>query len=57
MSHTDIDDYVPSPRSTDPADIIAEKDIAIRWLLDQIDQAATVIQDRERTITELYQQL
>ena len=53
MSYKGIDDYIPSPRSTDPADIIEEKNIAIHWLREQLDQADAVIRDRERVISQL----
>lgn len=38
--------YFPTPRTTDPQAIIREKNIAIRWLLQQLAE-------REAEVTEL----
>jgi hypothetical protein len=45
---------------TEPVDLqatIREKDIAIRFLLSELERADATIQDRERTISELQQEL
>jgi hypothetical protein len=56
-TYTDVCDYRPSPRSTDPRDIIQEKDIAIRWLKGQLDLREAEIQEREQFIGQLLQEL
>lgn len=53
MSFIDVCNYQPSPRSTDSTDIICEKDIAIRWLIRELDEANETLARRERMIGQL----
>jgi hypothetical protein len=55
--YTALEDYVATPRSTDPATLLRERSIAIRWLLSQLDAADDVIADREKQINDLYVEL
>jgi hypothetical protein len=50
-------DYLPSPRSADPAELLAERDIAVYWLLGQLAKRDIELADRERQISELYIEL
>jgi hypothetical protein len=48
---------IPVTTPTDLQATIRDKDIAIRFLLSELDQAEATIQDRERRISELEQEL
>jgi hypothetical protein len=47
-------DYVASPRSTDPADLLREAQIRVRHLKALLEHSDHEIGARERTIQELY---
>ena len=49
----DVDNYIPSPRTTHPAELLAEKNLAIAWLLGQLAAADAEILAREAMISEL----
>lgn len=53
-TYVDVDAYEPTPRSSDPAETIADLVLVARWLLGELDKADAVIADRERQISELY---
>jgi hypothetical protein len=53
----DVCNYQPSPRSTDPADIISEKELAIRWLRSELEAREATIAERERFIGELLREI
>lgn len=57
MSYIDVDDYQPTPRSTDPVDTIADLRLAIRWLIGELEKADAVIREREQTINQLHAEL
>lgn len=48
---------IPVTAPTDLQATIREKDIAIRFLLSELEQAEATIQERERTIAGLHQEL
>lgn len=46
-------DYVATPRTDDPAELLREKDITIRYLLRELEQAHAETAQRERVIGAL----
>lgn len=46
-------DYVASPRTEDPAELLRERDIQVRFLLDECDRLEAAIAAREEAIQEL----
>jgi hypothetical protein len=57
MSYIDIDEYVSTPRTTDPAEIIAEKNIAIGYLARLLAERDAELAERERFIGALLAEL
>lgn len=50
-------EYVASPRTEDPADLLRESDIAIRSLLQQLEDTEALLVEREAYIGELLREL
>jgi hypothetical protein len=55
--YIDVDDYESSTRSTDPVELLAEKDVAIGYLLGVIRERDAEIERLEGEVNHAYREL
>ena len=57
MTYIDVDDYQPTPRSSDLAETVADLRLAIHWLFGELDKLEVVLAEREQNINQLHAEL